>query len=350
MKKHTLLLITMAVSMVINAQPPQAMKYKAVARSSRGLPLQNKKIVLQFTILQDEIEVYRENHQIKTNKFGLMEANIGEGEPSLGDFSAIDWGIGEYYLRVELGSEARDQFNFNLQSQERLLSVPFALYAGKAANSDDADADPENELLSDAYISGTDLYLVEGVKTTIVDLSSIKNDADADPTNELQLLSIRQDTIFLSDGGFVKLPIQTSQEGAFYYGDKDRDGFGDTYKAVWVPESLKAPNGYITTTGDCNDEDDRAYPGAFGIEEVYWGGTTIFDSNFGIDFNCDGTIANSIFCENPVLVDLRNESSITFSGEFDGSEKLQCYKLMKLEVPGVILLYLNLNPALNQNL
>ena len=33
------------------------------------------------------------------------------------------------------------------------------------------------------------------------------NDADADPGNELQILSINEDTIFLSDGGYVVLPV-----------------------------------------------------------------------------------------------------------------------------------------------
>ena len=35
------------------------------------------------------------------------------------------------------------------------------------------------------------------------------NDADADPTNELQVLSISNDTVYLSNGGFAKLPGET---------------------------------------------------------------------------------------------------------------------------------------------
>ncbi|MBN1408604.1 MAG: LamG domain-containing protein [Calditrichaceae bacterium] len=95
---------------------------------------------------------------------------------------------------------------YQILGRSKLQSVPYALYAEKAGtvdNVDDADADPGNELqdLSNS-ISGTDvtLNITDGIGTTF----SI-DDGDSDNTNELQVLSISNDTIYLSNGGSVKL-------------------------------------------------------------------------------------------------------------------------------------------------
>ena len=77
---------------------------------------------------------------------------------------------------------------------------------------DDADADATNELITNASLNGTNLEITDAGGTNTVDLSSLDNstmninDADADATNEIQVLSISNDTIYLSDGGLVKLP------------------------------------------------------------------------------------------------------------------------------------------------
>jgi len=52
----------------------------------------------------------------------------------------------------------------------------------------------------------SDVLTIEG-GTGSVDLKNYIDDADPDPTNELQILSISNDSVFLSDGGFVKLPL-----------------------------------------------------------------------------------------------------------------------------------------------
>lgn len=62
---------------------------------------------------------------------------------------------------------------------------------------DDADADPTNELQSWSTLPGIPIEISDGDDV---------NDADADPTNELQTLSISNDTIYLSNGGFAVLP------------------------------------------------------------------------------------------------------------------------------------------------
>ena len=88
MKKLTLLLILiLSKLMIIEAQVPQAMKYKAIAKDEWGVSLPNKEISLRFTILQGSeygTPVYIETHQTLTNKFGLMDVDIGKGVPEIG--------------------------------------------------------------------------------------------------------------------------------------------------------------------------------------------------------------------------------------------------------------------------
>ena len=91
----------------------------------------------------------------------------------------------------------------------------------------DADADPSNEIQTLSK-SGSTISLTNGGSVTVFDgnynnlsntptiptnTSDLTNDSgfltaevDSSITNELQLLSISNDTIYLSDGGFVKLP------------------------------------------------------------------------------------------------------------------------------------------------
>jgi hypothetical protein len=68
--------------------------------------------------------------------------------------------------------------NYQEMGLAELLSVPYALYAGNAANNEDADADPTNEL--------QDWTTLPGIPADISDGDQV-DDADADPTNELEL-------------------------------------------------------------------------------------------------------------------------------------------------------------------
>jgi len=66
---------------------------------------------------------------VTTNGNGVATMVIGEGTPTKGTFSAIDWANGSYFLQtsIDLGGGASA-----LSSISPLLSVPYALYAEKA--------------------------------------------------------------------------------------------------------------------------------------------------------------------------------------------------------------------------
>ncbi len=68
--------------------------------------------------------------------------------------------------------------------------------------------------------------------------------------------------------------IDEELSAIIYYFDQDNDGFGDNTNQI---EDCIQPSGYVTTSGDCDDNNAEIYPGA---EEIC-------DE---VDNNCDGSI------------------------------------------------------------
>ncbi len=71
------------------------------------------------------------------------------------------------------------------------LSIPQALGIDANGNvaqvipGSDGDSDPQNELISSAILSGTNLQITDPGGTKVVDLGDLVNDADSNPSNEL---------------------------------------------------------------------------------------------------------------------------------------------------------------------
>jgi hypothetical protein len=93
--------------------------------------------------------------------------------------TTINWSNDNYYLKV--GMDATGGTNFLTMGTTQLLSVPYALYAKSAGTINNS------------------------------------NDNDTSATNELQALSLKNDTIFLTNGGFVKLPSNTGNGNFTHY-------------------------------------------------------------------------------------------------------------------------------------
>jgi uncharacterized protein (TIGR02145 family) len=121
------------------AQTPQATSYQAIIRNNSGILVSNRLVSLRFSI-RDSIAsgqiVYREIHNPITTTQGMVNLNVGNGTPISGSFSAINWGSKRKFLQVELDVNGGTAFT-DLGTQQ-LLSVPYALYANKAAKADTA--------------------------------------------------------------------------------------------------------------------------------------------------------------------------------------------------------------------
>jgi len=136
MKMILLLFCILGLTVTIMAQPPQAFNYQGIARDGSGAPLINKNITLRIAILQGAlpgIEVYKENHNVSTNRLGIFNIEVGHGTLQLGLFDQIDWGAGDHYIQTEM--DPAGGTNFALLGEAQLLSVPYALYAGNGPGS-----------------------------------------------------------------------------------------------------------------------------------------------------------------------------------------------------------------------
>ena len=115
-------------------QSPQKFTYQSIIKNSSGYLLKNQDVGLRISVLSNSsngIEVYSEEHFPTSNSNGLVTLIIGEGLTN-DNFSEIQWGDGEFFLKVEVDPEGGNNYTMNQTSQ--LLSVPYALYAGNSGS------------------------------------------------------------------------------------------------------------------------------------------------------------------------------------------------------------------------
>ena len=198
MKKNFILAVfCLIISVITFAQVPQKMSYQAVVRGSDNNLVTNSDVSVRVSILQGSVDgeaVYTETHSATTNANGLLTIEIGDGTSS-DDFSTINWANGPFFVKTETDVNGGNEYDIIGVSQ--LLSVPYAMYAQTAGNVPD---------VSGFLTEETDPTVPEWAKAEEkpqYDYSEITNTPEFP---ERQILSISNDTIFLSDGGFVKLP------------------------------------------------------------------------------------------------------------------------------------------------
>ncbi len=172
--RGVVLFVFLLLSFSTFSQTPTSFQYQAVLRDASGGILANQQVEIGVALLQGSAagnEVFSETHSVTTNDFGLVNLQIGSVNTA--DMETIDWSKGPYFIEISVDG--------TVMGTSQLLSVPYALHA-KTVENDKVE------------------------------------DADTDPGNELQILSISNDTIYLSNGGKVKLPPET--DPAFTYWDK----------------------------------------------------------------------------------------------------------------------------------
>jgi len=122
--KKLLLLAALALSLGALAQAPQRISYQAILRDAGGAIQPNTSATLGLAVLQGSAGgpvVYNENHAVTTNGFGLANVPLGGGAVVSGNFAAIDWSNGPYFVRTSV--------NGTPLGTSQLLSVPYALFA-----------------------------------------------------------------------------------------------------------------------------------------------------------------------------------------------------------------------------
>ncbi|MCD4745548.1 MAG: hypothetical protein K8R58_04560, partial [Bacteroidales bacterium] len=126
----TLSLLLLSFSASIFCQAPQSFKYQAVVRDNAGEILQNQEVGIRISIHDETatgIIVYQETFSETTNDFGLVNIRIGNGTPTIGNFSGIAWGSNSKFMETEIDPTGGTEY-ISMGTSE-LLSVPYALYS-----------------------------------------------------------------------------------------------------------------------------------------------------------------------------------------------------------------------------
>lgn len=195
------------------AQVPQAINFQAIARDGSGNPMVNTNIQIRLSVVdstQSGSIVYQELRALQTNAYGSFSFLIGVNPSftTIGAFPAINWETGNKHLKIDY--DPTNTFTFSLSlGTIRFVTVPYAFAAQTVAFIDATGAQNGDALV---YNSTTGKFEPGQVSAGNVTWSNVLNKPtiDSSSTNEIQTLSISNDTIYLTNGGFVKLPFNSS--------------------------------------------------------------------------------------------------------------------------------------------
>jgi hypothetical protein len=119
---------------LVNAQAPYSFNFQGIALDSAGFIVANKPLGIRFSISSDSlgaITMYQEIINTNTDRFGQFSAAIGSGIIVSGKLEKIIWSSGKAYLKTELDINKTGKYKST--GIAKLLSVPYAFYANKAA-------------------------------------------------------------------------------------------------------------------------------------------------------------------------------------------------------------------------
>jgi len=135
-KLLSLLLLVVPNFFSVFAQAPQFINYQSIAYNASNVPIAGGTVGLRISILNlspTGTVLYQERHQQTTTSQGLYSLAIGNGTGPIGTFSAIPWGVGTKYIKVELDPSGGT--NYTATGTSQFMSVPYALYSENANTS-----------------------------------------------------------------------------------------------------------------------------------------------------------------------------------------------------------------------
>ena len=133
MEKLYTFIIASLLSMSTFAQSPDMMSYQAIVRDAADNLIVSSSVGMKISILQGSTSgtiVYSETQTPTSNQNGLVSIEIGAGTIVLGNFSAISWGNGPFFIKTE--TDPTGGANYTITGTSQLLSVPYAFHANIA--------------------------------------------------------------------------------------------------------------------------------------------------------------------------------------------------------------------------
>lgn len=134
--KKIITLLALISTLITFSQVPQGISYQAIALNGSANPVVSSNVGIRLSVLDNSATgtvLYTETHTKTTNAQGLFNLVIGQGTPTTGTFSTINWGTNLKFLKVEM--DAAGGTNYVLVGTTQLLSVPYAMVAGSVSNS-----------------------------------------------------------------------------------------------------------------------------------------------------------------------------------------------------------------------
>ncbi|MDX9696383.1 MAG: FISUMP domain-containing protein [Bacteroidales bacterium] len=239
-KVITLLIVSLiSLSSALFCQIPDAINFQAIARDINGNPLINENIQIRLSIIdssQNGIIVYQEVRAIETNLYGSFSFQIGLNPSiiTIGTFQSINWNTGNKHLKIDYDPSNSNNFNLSLGIIQ-FVTVPFSFSTKDVEYIDITNVQDGDQLI---YNSNIQKFVPEQIQNTPIEWSEILNkpvfanvatsgsyedliDTPSIPTNisaftndvgyltqnEYQTLYYSNDTLYLTNGGFVYLPL-----------------------------------------------------------------------------------------------------------------------------------------------
>lgn len=160
--KILLLIAGISLGLAVSAQVPQMIDYQGMARDGAGTPIANTMISARMSVIEGPMPggtlVYSEKHTPMTNSYGLFHFMIGDGNPLSGDFSTINWAMGDFYIQTEIDPTGGNAFID--MGTSKMATVPFAFYAASAGGGGSSPwmSNPPDIYYNDGFVGiGTDM-------------------------------------------------------------------------------------------------------------------------------------------------------------------------------------------------
>ena len=194
MKKVLITLLAIVTFATLYAQTPKGFNYQAVARNAAGQLITNRNVGVRISILQGSATgtvIYQQEEVANTNANGLFTFIVGDNSTA---FTNINWANGPYFIKSDVDLAGGN--NYTLSTTQKILAVPYAIYANRASIADRMSDDwSYNEQDPQFNRWG---YLYDSLRNAPTRLSQFINDLNL-------ALTVSGDTLFFG-GNYVVLP------------------------------------------------------------------------------------------------------------------------------------------------
>ena len=200
------------------AQVPQGISYQAIALNGSGNPVVSSPVGIQLSILDTSASgavLYTETHTPTTNAQGLFNLVIGQGTPTTGTFTAIKWETNSKFLKVEM--DATGGTTYVLVGTTELLSVPYALYAGKVKSENVVGGQDEfgysGSWYSSSFMTNSNAYVFSPAELVFdSSLPASVNSWHSTPISGVPFMK-SQNSFLTSTNAYIFGPVSTGQSG-----------------------------------------------------------------------------------------------------------------------------------------